>query len=60
MGSPNSSVQIDEPQTEIATNVKKSRGGNFSIEEDVLLVEAWINISIDPMNGNEQSKKKYW
>ncbi len=53
MGSPNSSVQIDEPQTEIATNVKKSRGGNFSIEEDVLLVEAWINISIDPMNGNE-------
>jgi hypothetical protein len=60
MGSPYLSVEIDKPESEIATNLKKPRSGNFSIEEDVLLVESWINTSVDPVNGNDQSKKKYW
>lgn len=60
MGSPYLSVEIDKPKSEIATNLKKPRSGNFSIEEDVLLVESWINTSVDPVNRNGQSKKKYW
>jgi len=52
MGSPYPSVQIDEPESETATNLKKPRGGNFSIEEDVLLVESWINTSVGQLNGN--------
>ncbi|XP_062162007.1 uncharacterized protein LOC133869045 [Alnus glutinosa] len=60
MGSPYLSVEINKPKSEIATNLKKPRSGNFSIEEDVLLVESWINTSVDPVNGNDQSKKKYW
>ncbi|GLT71241.1 hypothetical protein SLA2020_432750 [Shorea laevis] len=60
MGSPYPNVETDEPHVEIKTSVKKSCENNFSIEKDVLLVEAWINASIDSMNGNDQSKKTYW
>lgn len=59
MGSPYPNVETDEPHVEIETRVKKSRESNFSIEEDVLLVEAWLNANIDSMNGNDQSKKTY-
>ncbi|KAM6548214.1 hypothetical protein CsatB_019890 [Cannabis sativa] len=34
----------------------KSRKGNFSPEEDNLLVFAWLNTSLDPINGVDQSK----
>lgn len=60
MGSPNSNIQMYEPKVGIKTIVMKQRGGNFNIEKDILLVEAWINTSIDPVHGNEQSKKTYW
>lgn len=43
---------MDEPQVEVETSAKKSRGGNFNNEEDVLLVEASINTSVDPVNGH--------
>jgi hypothetical protein len=30
------------------------------IEENILLVEAWMNTTIDPVQGNEQTMKTYW
>ncbi|XP_059461934.1 glutathione S-transferase T3-like [Corylus avellana] len=60
MGSPYPNVQMYEPKVEIGSNVKKPRCGNFSIEEDIQLIESWINSSMDPVHGNEQSKKTYW
>ena len=46
---------------EVATSKKKqARGVNFSVEEDKLLVAAWLNTSVDPMYGNEQHKTTFY
>ena len=42
------------------SNSKRARGGNFTIEEDLLIVSAWLNISLDAIQGNEQKHKAYW
>ncbi|KAL7226869.1 hypothetical protein ACSBR1_021857 [Camellia fascicularis] len=42
------------------TQKKPQRGGNFTIEEDKLLVSAWLNISLDAVHGNEQKRSTYW
>ncbi|KAH7857943.1 hypothetical protein Vadar_018173 [Vaccinium darrowii] len=42
------------------TAKKPKRGGNFMVDEDVLLISAWLNISLDPVQGNEQKHKTYW
>ncbi|KAM3710627.1 hypothetical protein ACJW30_01G045700 [Castanea mollissima] len=39
---------------------KSQRGSNFTIEEDLLLVSAWLTISLDAVQGNEQKHKTYW
>ena len=52
------------PQVENASSTKGKRGSNFSIEEDKLLVTAWLNTSVDAINSNEQTQntfhKKVW
>jgi hypothetical protein len=30
------------------------------MEEDILLVEAWLNTSLDPIQGNSQKSTKFW
>ena len=37
-----------------STTKKAQRSGNYSIEEDLLLVSAWLNVSLDAVKGNEQ------
>ncbi|KAH7850962.1 hypothetical protein Vadar_005261 [Vaccinium darrowii] len=39
---------------------KQQRRANFSIEEDKLLVSAWLNISMDPVQGTDQKKTAFW
>ncbi|XP_038693777.1 glutathione S-transferase T2-like [Tripterygium wilfordii] len=36
-----------------------NRGGNFSIEEEKNLVSAWLNISIDAVQGTDQKAKTF-
>ena len=52
------------PQVENASSTKGKRGSKFSIEEDKLLVAAWLNTSVDAINSNEQTqntfRKKVW
>ncbi|KAH7863131.1 hypothetical protein Vadar_013723 [Vaccinium darrowii] len=43
-----------------STPNRPQRGSNFTIEEDILLVSAWLNISFDGVHGNEQKHKAYW
>ncbi|CAL5402850.1 unnamed protein product [Camellia sinensis] len=45
---------------QIETTKKPQRGGNFTTEEDSMLISAWLNISLDPVQGNEQKSKAYW
>ena len=40
-------------QVENASSTKRKRGSNFSVEEDKLLVAAWLNTSVDAINSNE-------
>ncbi|XP_028102972.1 uncharacterized protein LOC114302174 [Camellia sinensis] len=44
------------PQIE-STTKKSQRCGNFTTEEDNLLVLAWLNTSLDAVHGNEQKHK---
>ena len=46
---------------EIGSTTKKSqRGNNFTIEEDNMLVSAWLNNSLDAVLSNDQKYKQYW
>ena len=46
---------------EVATSKKKQvHGVNFNVEEDKLLVAAWLNTSVDPVHGNEQHKTTFY
>lgn len=38
----------------------QKRSKNFSEEEDILLVSAWLNVSQDAVHGADQSKNTYW
>ncbi|XP_065629209.1 glutathione S-transferase T3 [Quercus suber] len=53
-----------QPQVENASSAKGKRGSNFSVEEDKLLVAAWLNTSVNAINSNEQTqntfRKKVW
>ena len=55
----NSSLEVEN----ITTN-KGKQGVNFSVDEDKLLVLAWLNTSLDPMHGNELKQEtfhqKFW
>lgn len=48
-------------QTQDSTSkMKKGRSKNFTIEEDMLLISAWKNVSMDPIQGNNQTQQTYW
>ena len=49
------SVSSSPPQVENASSTKGKWGFNFSVEEDQLLVLAWLNTSVDAINSNEQT-----
>ncbi|KAG2724941.1 hypothetical protein I3760_01G042400 [Carya illinoinensis] len=41
--------------------VRKSvRGANFTLEEDKLLVSAWLNCSLDAVQGTDQKHSQLW
>jgi hypothetical protein len=53
--------QKASPQVEVERTIKKScRGSNFTIADDNLLVEAWLYVSMDAVQGNQQKHKVYW
>ena len=54
-GSQNTSMPIQESllEIEIVTSNLTKRGGNFSVDEDSLLVSAWLNISVDAVHGTD-------
>ena len=54
-------VEDSSLNDEVATSKKKSiRGVNFNVEEDKLLVAAWLNTSVDLVYGNEQRKTTFY
>jgi hypothetical protein len=53
-------VLSQDPCEKSPTTKKIKQSSNFRDEEDVCLVEARINVEMDPMCGNEQKTKAYW
>ncbi|KAF7121261.1 hypothetical protein RHSIM_Rhsim13G0193800 [Rhododendron simsii] len=51
----NPNVQVTTQETQFTAAMgsifKKQRSGNFTVEEDKLLVSAWLNISMDAIQG---------
>ncbi|KAF8393072.1 hypothetical protein HHK36_021313 [Tetracentron sinense] len=52
--------QLAHMSTQSSQPKKTQRGVNFTIAEDVLIVSAYLNISLDAVSGNEQKKEAYW
>jgi hypothetical protein len=48
-----------QPQTE-STTKQTPRKGNFGVEEDNILVSAWLTISMDAIHGIDQKASKFW
>ncbi|XBJ27643.1 hypothetical protein VPH35_004877 [Triticum aestivum] len=50
------------PTQETSTTVKgkSTKGKNWSIEEDDLLVAAWVHTSLDALIGTDQTSNFYW
>ncbi|KAE9451379.1 hypothetical protein C3L33_16751, partial [Rhododendron williamsianum] len=52
---PNAQVATQETHFTAMESISKKpqRGGNFTVEEDKLLVSAWLNISMDAVQGDD-------
>jgi len=48
----------DEVQATGKGNPKRTK--NFTIDEDEQLVKSWLNVSLDPVKGVDQSRTTYW
>ena len=52
---------IFSPGVEITTSNKPPRRGtNFSVDEDNVLVLAWLVTSIDDVHGNKLKQERFW
>ena len=38
----------------------RKRSKNFTKDEDLMLVSAWLNVSLDPVHGADQPHSTYW
>ena len=47
-------------EVEIVTSNPTKRGGNFSVDEDSLLVSTRLNISMNAVHGTDQRAEKFW
>ena len=60
-GSQNPSMPIQSlTKVEIVTSNSTICGGNFSVDEDLLLIAAWLNIGMDAVHGTDQKGDKFW
>jgi hypothetical protein len=40
--------------------IKRGRSKNFSEEEDLMLVSAYLNVSKDPIMGRDKKEGTFW
>ncbi|RLM98055.1 NAM-like protein [Panicum miliaceum] len=55
---PTSDPIIHQPPATAKSSLGRTK--NFSTEEDCILVSAWLNVGMDPIQGVDQSQGTYW
>ena len=60
--SQNTSMPIQESlsEVEIVTSNPTKHGGNFSVDEDNLLVSTWLNINMNAVHGTNKKANNFW
>ena len=53
------SISDSPPQVENVSSTKGKQGTNFRVEEDQILVSAWLNTSVDAIDSNEQTHNTF-
>jgi hypothetical protein len=54
-------VDLDlEVPTLSSTSRGSKRGCNYNHDEGIQLCMSWMNVSNDPVVGNDQARKNYW
>jgi hypothetical protein len=48
----------DFKDTPFQPKMKSTKKANFSIEEDIVQVKAWLNTSMDPIQGNGKKSQQ--
>lgn len=51
---------VPQENASAVTKGNHKRTKNFSVDEDILLVLTWLNVTLDPIQGVDQSRKTYW
>jgi hypothetical protein len=51
---------VTELPTPVSASKAAKRGSNYNHDEDIQLCVSWMNVSNDPIVGNDQSGKAYW
>ena len=54
------SIQESPFEVDMVPSKSRRQAGNFTVEEDKLLVLAWLNTSLDPVQGNEQKLDSFY
>ena len=48
------------PNARATAKNSQGRSKNFRDEEDILLVSGWLNVSMDPIQGVDQTQGSFW
>lgn len=57
---PNQVGQHLNQPTHVSATKKTQSGDNFIVEEDLLIVSAFLNMNMNAVQENEQKHKTYW
>lgn len=72
MSTPHSDVNVSQspPQVKIGQSIppiekkrttkRRQRGINFTIDEDIKLVSAWLNVSLDAVTSTDEKHATFW
>ena len=51
--------EVDQDDEGIV-DAPKGRGGNYTMDEDILLRNTWLHVSMDANVGGDQTRDAYW
>ena len=56
----NGTIYPPSPIAKTSTTKRSQRGANFTVDEDIKLVSAWLNVSLDAVTSTDQKHTTFW